>query len=336
MMNALKKFVFYGMFCALGVYWAEVISTNLPYAAVNPFAYLAYGLLYVIFIDILMRYDIKDFKVWYMFGALVGLITETYLAKVTFYGADMNTTQIGGFAPAAIAFILLFYHAFFSFLAPCYVGKHVLKMPLNLPKKKWADFALYFGPMLLMTFFAVKGGGAALAIFQGSLVSGFTVLVWILIMKGLGDIEDVRLSGKARKILYGITVLIYGLFFCTTSNIRAHGHLPLDVPVPALIITTMFVLGIFFGLGKYLAKRKEVSGPISYTPSHIAWKTIVIWAGAYYSSFLIFIVLVRNLPFVPQIIQIAFALFAVCGMGIGVFLFSRALYVLVFKPLLNR
>jgi len=132
----IQKFIFYITLSALCVFWAEVISTNLPGALFNPFAYIAYGFLYVLFIDALIRWKEKDFKVFYLFGVLMGLITETYIAKVTFYGLKPDEGRILGVSLGAIMFVILFYHAFFSFLAPTYMAKRILNIPLNISKNK--------------------------------------------------------------------------------------------------------------------------------------------------------------------------------------------------------
>ena len=99
MKEGYKKIIFYVSFSALGVFWAEALSTNIPQALINPFLYLGYGLLYVFFLDALMRWNEKSFVVWYLFAALVGLITENYIAKVTFYGLDPSAFRILGVLP---------------------------------------------------------------------------------------------------------------------------------------------------------------------------------------------------------------------------------------------
>ncbi|MEQ8186600.1 MAG: hypothetical protein ABRQ39_01400, partial [Candidatus Eremiobacterota bacterium] len=122
MKESFKKYVFYITFAALGSFWAEVLSTNYPLALLNPFIYLAYGLIYIFFLDALMRRKEKNFYIMYIFGSLVGIITETYVTKVTFYGLRSDESRIFGISPGAILFVILFFHAFFSFLMPIYLA----------------------------------------------------------------------------------------------------------------------------------------------------------------------------------------------------------------------
>ena len=204
----MRKFIFYGSFCALGVFWAEGISTNYPLALINPFLYLGYGFLYVLFIDALMRRQEASFAIWYLFGMLVGLITETYIAKVTFFGLNPAGFRWWGVAPGTIAFVVLFYHAFFSFLLPSYLAKRVLKFPLAIAEKKGIDL-FYLGiPLLLIPMVQkqmVERGMDVFHLMRSLAVSAFILCIWVLMLSSIGKIEDVLLSSKERKGLLCIT-----------------------------------------------------------------------------------------------------------------------------------
>lgn len=251
-----RKAVLYGTLAALGVFWAEASCFNIPAALLHPPLYLAYGLLYVLFVDALMRRGERRFAVWYLFGMLVGLITETYVAKVTFHGLGPGNARVLGVSPGAIGFVIMFYHAFFSFLAPMYAAKRLLGLPLPIRTSPWRDALCLAAPILLFpaksTCLLNKGmaPGAAAA---GFMISAVVLAGWVLALRRTWSPGDVLLSRGERTGVLGVTLVLYALAVATCTNKQAHGRPPLDFPVPAMLVVTAAVAGLLFLLHRSMA-----------------------------------------------------------------------------------
>ncbi len=324
----MRKFIFYGSFCALGVFWAEGISTNYPLALINPFLYLGYGFLYVLFIDALMRRQEASFAIWYLFGMLVGLITETYIAKVTFFGLNPAGFRWGGVAPGAIAFVILFYHAFFSFLLPAYLAKRVLKFPFAIAEKKGIDL-FYLGiPLLLIPMVQkqmVERGMDVFHLMRSLAISAFILCIWVLMLSSIGKIEDVLLSSKERKGLLCITGFVYLLFLFKGTN-QAHGHAPMDFPLVPMMAISAFIFVLLFLLFHSLKQEEDSREEVAYSSSKIDLPLFFMWIAWHLSITGIALVVIGPLQ---PLMKISLIFLGLGGMAIGIFsaLFSFVMLV---------
>lgn len=316
MPEGFKKTIFYITFAALGVFWAEVTSTNIPGALVNPLAYLAYGLLYVFFIDALMRWDCRSFAIWYLFGVLVGLITETYLAKVTFYGPNPGAYRVFGVAPGPVMFIIFFYHAFYSFLAPAYLAKRILKIPLSLTPKRWMDSLIVLAPIILIS--QVVG---QIIIVQRTIpglmkligISAVILVLWVLALRSQGEIKNLLLTKKQRSGLLIFTIGVYIFFLFALTN-KGHGHAPRDFPLIPMIVVSIIILGILVLIYKTLSLNKEPKEVVTYSAKDMNLPLFFGWL-IYYLSITIILLLSHN--FIKPFIKSGFLIFGVSGALIG-------------------
>ncbi len=274
-----KKIIFYLTFAALGLFWAEVISTNIPHALVNPVAYLIYGLLYVFFIDALLRWKGRQFLLWYIFGVLIGLITETYVAKVSFYGLEPDAHRILGFAPGALIFIIFFYHAFFSFLAPAYLATRLLKMPFPMASCRWKDVACLLSPIILLPIVysqLLSRSWTVTHLMSSMAISAMILMLWIWLLRSLGPIKNILLCNKERRYLFFITAGFYCLFLFTMTN-KVHGHAPTDIPLIPLLTMSGIIAFLLIGARKALSKNKKPVTAIPYFPETINLKLFAGW-----------------------------------------------------------
>ena len=288
-----KKYLFYITFASLGSFCAEVISTNYPLALLNPFIYLAYGLLYIFFIDALMRWKERNFYIMFLFGSLVGLITETYVTKVTFYGLKPDESRIFGISPGAILFIILFYHAFFSFLMPLYLAKRILSVPLQISRKKPIDFLFIIIPFFLLPAVynqLVSRQWNVLFLIGTMGISAAVLFLWILLLRYTGEIKNILLSEKERKGLLIFTVIIYVIFLLTGTN-EAHGHKAMDFPPVPMMVISVIIIVILLLIFKVIGKNREPEKEISYSPASINFPLFFLWIFWHFSvtaTFLIF------------------------------------------------
>ena len=114
--NLLAQAILYGFFVALGTGLAEVFTYNYTEAIIVPWGYLPYGLLYVLFIDTLFKRRVRDWKVIYLFGVLVGFITEGFATKVVYFGWNADSTVFLGFAPAETLYLTFVFHPLYLHL----------------------------------------------------------------------------------------------------------------------------------------------------------------------------------------------------------------------------
>ncbi|MCK4882661.1 MAG: hypothetical protein KAS92_06530 [Candidatus Omnitrophica bacterium] len=322
MTNAIKKVVFYITFIALGVFWAEVVSTKIPFGLVTYPLYLSYGLLYVIFIDALMRWKVRDFKVWYLFGALVGIITETYVAKVIFYGTQPNVWRIFGVAPGPIAFIILFYHAFFSFLAPAYFARRVLYMPLPIAPNKWIDRLFLLVPFIMFPVVSSKlilEGWDIMALVSLVSISAIILSLWILLLRFVGDIKDVILSRWERIGVIAFAVIAYIYFLFNATN-KSHGHAPTDFPVVPMIVISIIIAALLALIFKSISKNEEQKEPLTYDGRTINLRLFCGWLFWY-----IALTTVLSLKAPPLlVVKISLIVLGVTGAIIGLWMFTRS------------
>ena len=333
MKESLKKIIFYVTFSALGAFWAEVISTNLPIALANPAIYLAYGLLYVFFIDAMMRWNAKKFAIWYLFGAIVGFITETYVAKVTFYGAGSDTVRVLGVAPGAILFIILFYHAFFSFIGPAYLATRVLGMPLPVSPRKWMDLIYIIIPIIILPAVSmqlIERNLSADLLMKQMGISALILTVWVVLLRFVGDIKNVLLSKRERKGLFVVLLVVYTLFLFTITN-EAHGHAPLDFPLIPMLVVTSFIVGLLILLFKMLAKGNKPLESLPYSGRQIRLMLFIAWLGWH---LFVTATLLRFQNAMMPLLQIGLGLFGIGGVLLGVLSFVAALLTMfkVLKP----
>ncbi len=322
-----QKFIFYFTFIAIGIYFAEVVSTNMPYALLHPLMYPAYGLLYIFFIDTLIRYNCYCIKNWYIFGALVGLITETYVAKVTFHGAGGENIQFLGVDIGAVLFIILFYHAWFSFIIPSYFAKRVLKMPLPIIEKRFFDIFFLFIPLFLLPISVQKSlniGISALLILMS--FSGIIFILSCYILKKTGPIKNILLTVTEKKILFLVTLLIYSFFFIFGTNHLAHNKAPLDFPPGSMFLLT-FVIIMYLILNIRSVKKSNEITEISYNPNLINIRLVVTWIVFHISATGVLIASLH--VFIIPILKFLTLLFGLLGISVSIYMLTSSTFYIL-------
>ena len=333
MKESLKKYLFYITFSALGSFCAEVISTNYPLALLNPFIYLVYGLLYIFFIDALMRCKEKNFYIMYLFGFLVGIITETYVAKVTFYGLKPDEIRICGVSPGPILFVILFYHAFFSFLMPLYLAKRVLSFPLPITGKKRIDLLVMLIPFILLPAVygqLISGHRNVLFLIGHMAISATVLFLWILLLRYTGEIKNILLSKKERKYLLIFTVIIY-IVFLLVGTILAHGHISMDIPLIPMSVISAIIILILFLIFKVMGKNKEPEKEIAFSSGNINLKLFFLWIF-WHISVTAAVLIFQKVT--GHILLAGIPLLAITGITLAVIFFISSMFYLI-KDLLR-
>jgi hypothetical protein len=203
---------------------AELISFNAPGIMLEPNAYIGYGVLYVFFIHRLIQRGEKKWSTVYLYGMLVGIITEAFLPKVLFFGWDASSFNAFGIAWFELLILTFFYHPFFSFMMPVYICKKWLYYPFQVDSDR---FGPWFIPgIIIMTVFSVANvavtGGLDLI---GAIASTGILLIILFLNKSKSALSSISLSKKTRIVLGTIALLMYAYYFLV-GEVEHGGRLP--------------------------------------------------------------------------------------------------------------
>lgn len=259
---------------------------------------------------------------------LVGLITETYVAKVTFYGLRPDAYRILGVAPESILFIIFFYHAFFSFLAPAYMAKRLLGMPLPISRRRLINLSYVIIPLILLPAVSnqlIDRGLSVLTLMLLLGISAVVLSVWILLLRSMGDIKNVLLSRKERRVLLLITLVFYVVFLFMGTN-RAHGHAPGDFPLLPMLAVTAVIVALLVLLNKALSKGKKPRQEVFYSPRSINLPVFFAWLFWHLS---VVGVLIMFRGIIGPLLKIGLNLLGIAGVVIGTMAFVSSLIYLL-------
>ncbi|MBF0501536.1 MAG: hypothetical protein HQM09_15460 [Candidatus Riflebacteria bacterium] len=287
---------FFLVFAAIGVFLSEACSFNIPYALALPTTYPVYGLIFLFTIDALVRSGERRFFAWYIGGLFVGLITETYVAKVVFYGLSPDEPRVWGLAPLQILFVVMGFHPFFSFMLPAYIARRLLGFPLPISISRFRDLlALAAAPIYTLTAFGVasRRPWSPAAGFLLFAVSAAILVVWVIWLRRRGYIKDIRLTSEERRwVWWRVTIPIYLFFFFAATN-DDHGgkHLPPFLPCVAVTIVIALLLvawwyvvtgrvpGIFRREGEatgYISKGNELFPPEEVASDEVGFDPVSV------------------------------------------------------------
>lgn len=317
-----QRTLFYATFTALGLFFAEVVSSNAPPGLVWPPLYVMYGLLYILFLDFLMRYGSRCFNHWYLFGTLVGLLTETYVAKVMLFGLP-NADLVWGLPLGSIVFLGFFYHAFYSFLLPVYVGKRFLGMPFPIPQNNVLDVIVFGAPLLLLPSIMTTNGGNP-AFIMPTLVSCALLLVWVLVLRSARRPFDVLLSMWERVAWFLIVGATYMYFFLTHINTKAHGRTdPLALPWGALAVVSILTMIVFLVVVLSVRRSGKRQVSVVFDPHNMRIPMLAVYLAVYVITLLVPFVFVRQL--VPVFMNLLLPM-AILTSVVGTVVFVLAMY----------
>lgn len=207
----MAKILYYLTFCFIGIFCAEVISGSAPFAPLFPPFYGLYGLVDVLLLDLLIRRRGSSWLTVYLAGVIVGYLTESFAAKVMWFGWPDSKLNLWGVLPIPeVPFLALFYHPIFSFCVPVYLMRRFLACPLPLPTSRLADRLLCVWP--LFTALTLKMDKSIYLLKWAALdLLILAALVWLL--SRLKTASDIRLGRKSRVTLAFLLPAIYVFAF---------------------------------------------------------------------------------------------------------------------------
>lgn len=207
------KGLYYLVFCFLGIFGAESISGSGPFAPLFPPFYAIYGVVDLLLLDYLIRRRVSSWRTVYLAGVMVGYLTESFGAKVMWFGWPANHLNPLGILPLPeFPFLALFYHPIFSFCVPVYLAHRFLACPLPLPTARWADRLLLAWPL----FSALNLGSMVRGpIFHLQMVALdlLVLVVLVALLARARPVADLRLGKPSRAVLAILLVVTYVVTF---------------------------------------------------------------------------------------------------------------------------
>ncbi len=293
----MSKFLFYLLFIVIGTACAEVLSFNYVEVFFSPFGYLTYGLLYIFFIEFLITKQVKDWRVVYFLGILVGFITEAYVPKVIFFGWDPATSlQVFGFAPFEFVVLSFFFHPLFSWMLPVYIAQRYLKFPFNLPINEKSNKALWLSLLYPLLAFAAGNYGADGWLLMLLVATAVIIILIAWFLRRRPPIADISLGKRTRWFLLGFTVLFYTFTLFASDTFNGEKMVP---GLPQIIGSLLFVL-----LMEWLIRRQTrglEKTAVAYDPQSANKITVPL---TIYTSVIIAIVILTT-PILAPILVIS-------------------------------
>lgn len=111
---------------------AEFVSSSSPIPLTVPLNLLAYGPYWLILLGVSARVGPLSFRTHYLFGALIGIGTESFVTKVVWGHPESwqpVLPMLGGFGSYELFFLVLVYHPVFSCAVPFLLCRHYFGLP---------------------------------------------------------------------------------------------------------------------------------------------------------------------------------------------------------------
>ena len=270
----LATLFFYGFFIALATILAEVFTYNYPEVLLSFWGYLTYGLLYILFINVLVRRRVADWNTVYLLGVLVGFITEGYAAKVVFFGWDADSFTFHGFAVAETLFLSFVFHPLFSFMLPVFLARNFFNFPFAVPKTKHPYQALC---VLIPFYVLIMGATTGRDVFSlaAHLVPTlFIMSAWAIALRKWGCAGSITLGKGTSVSILAITVA----FFTFTFHFMETAYTGvIMLPSQSSVVLSLVFVG-FVSILVALRIKDSENTEAAYSPDFPLGKSIAYFA----------------------------------------------------------
>lgn len=278
------KILFWIVLGMLSTFFAEVTSGSYIYPFFTfdgvLFVYTLYALHTLVLAHIIFEYGKPRFYPLFLAGAIFGMY-EAYITKVL-WGAGWGETiiTVGGIAVVETLVLVLFWHAFMSFVIPLIVGERLTnsssvwnglpewlkKMPRNKAYLGLAAFTLILGITQSVNT-SVED-----CLLSGVLSSGAVALVMFLWTKTKGKEYTMKELLPNKKEFSILLVLLLAYYAITAPLLRTE-QLP-DLG-PQMIIWAIYAF-LFVLLYLSLERSKAIELP-KLKPPELNWKLVIGW-----------------------------------------------------------
>lgn len=263
----------FGYACVLlvALLTAEFVSgsSTIPVIVLpNLMAYVPYWL---VFLGVSARAGPLSFRTHYLFGALIGLGTESFITKVV-WGHPQSWTPVlgmlGGFGIYELFFLVLVYHPLFSCAVPFLLLRHYLGLPQSAPMSdRWRRMALALLPVAAGLFLSLGRRPTEVAI--GFVINTAMLVAVLAVFRGLRRAPSFRLP------IWVMGVLIALIMAVAAINLPQR-HMPSSL---TLMITLVGVGLLILLVVRSVAIDKRVPAePVPHTPT-FSWRGLLSYLG---------------------------------------------------------
>ena len=278
--TVIEKAMFWVIAGLISVFFAEIVSGSSPYAFFTLDGWLIVFPVYLLHIVLLsalvLKYGKPTLYTLYPAGMIFGMY-ETYITKVVWGSAEWGSSgpSIGGFYLIPFILVVLFWHAFMSFIVSLGVAEvsltrstmvlsHMPQKIRNLfvgGKRSWKIFLSSAVILGLMGMFNLDAVNSFMSSLFSSLFLLFIILLWrryVLAHKDRTLLDYI--PGKKGTTL--ALILIVLLYIITTIVFNPQ-YLP---PVPVHVFTLLIYLSLFALLWRNLRISRESRAEILPAP----------------------------------------------------------------------
>ena len=249
-----SKYFNYLLFTSVGLICAEFLSLSMPLTLIFIMNYWGYGLIYILLLHIIKKYDLRDFKSYYLLGLFIGILTETFLTKVLYHVPwRQNGLYFLGFGVIDSLMLLFFWHPVMSFAVPVLICNYYFGYPNpnGLIPERYMKLILGVLPIILALMSVTKPN--LVLILTGTGINFVVLTVYIMLFKKFKS-DNSLLS--TREIITLILLIVVSFTF-------AYFTLVDYFPSIITLVFTFAIIGFFFVLNYLNITRKKIANTVT-------------------------------------------------------------------------
>jgi len=301
-----SKYFNYLLFAAIGILCAEFLSLSTPFTLLSPFLYWGYGLLYLLLFHIIIKYNLRDFKSYYLLGLFIGIITETFITKVL-YNVPWHPEgmKVLGFGIIDSLALTLFWHPVLAFAVPVLISNYYFGFPnpKGVISRKRMNILVGILPLFVVSQ-SISANVNIFSILSGMAVNFVVLTAYIFLFRRFSS-DKIMLSKKT---------LFFILFFIIISFGFAYFTLVPYFPSPLTLGITFAIIGIFLLLN-YLNIKQNKNNPAKSKKPSFQWKGYLLYIGYFLAFFILLNRFFILFPQPPILFMIFFLFLMVLGTG---------------------
>jgi hypothetical protein len=278
-----QRLIPYALVLYVGLLCAEYVSSSTPVPVVQPESsfvpinILAYGPFYLVLLLMSARWGPLSFRTYYIFGALLGLTTETAITDVV-WGHNETLKPIlgvvGGFGIWEVTFLVFTYHPVFSTAVPFLVLGHYFGLAVPALMGSRTKAIVVYG---LPVYTAIVWASGSKPVWLGALAAGANAAILTVL------IASNRRFGARPRFVYG--PLSWALVIALIALIWIVGVVGRYAPAPPTLIATLIGIGLLAWLSVRSA-RLDSAKPHQPADPMFAWRPYFLYLVYFSAVFL--------------------------------------------------
>jgi hypothetical protein len=269
--------VMVGLLCAEFISSSTAVPIIQPEVAFVPLNVFAYGPFYLTLLLISARWGPLSFRTYYIFGALLGLTTETAITNLA-WGHNETLKPVfgtfGGFGIWELLFLVFTYHPVLSTAVPFLLVGHYFGLAVPAPIPARMKPIILYG---LPVYGAMAWAMATKPFWQGALATAANMLILTAV------IALHRRFGARPRFRYGR--LAWTLLIAFMALLWIAGLVARYVPPPPTLIATLVGMGLLAWLSVRSARLDSTQPRVGFEPS-FSWRSYSLYLAYFAVVFL--------------------------------------------------